>query len=194
MQPMDHRQLKNRTTDGNESGGRLSIERQRAILRKTLQKNPEDRRVLRALRQSLHPRYVYRAARQGIFVCYSPVDEDALFALELKTSLEDVGASVWLDEISAPAGLDWQDAVKYGLRENGLMTLVITPEAMSNQAVLAEYRYFLSMGKIVQPLLLRGEMPHLPELHLKPIDFRGGFLEGLDQVLSAVGLNAAAQG
>ncbi len=189
---MDHRQEKDRTTGEGKTGGRLSIERQRAILRKSFQKNPTDQRILRALRQSLHPRYVYRAARQGIFVCYSPAD--ALFALDLKTSLEDVGASVWLDEISAPAGLDWQDAVKHGLRENGLMALVITPEAMNNPMVLAEYRYFISMGKIVQPLLLRGEMPDLPELQLQPIDFRSGFLEGLDNILSALGLNAAAQG
>lgn len=179
----------NRSTN---QSGRLSVERQRALLRKTLSKNPDDRRVLRALQQSLSPKYVHRAARQGIFVSYSPAD--ALFALELTTSLQDVGASVWMDEISAPPGVDWQDAVQNGLRENGLMVLVITPEAIKNQSVMTEYRYFLAMGKVVQPVLLRGEAPRLPEMHLKPIDFRAGFLDGLDQLMSALGLDAAARG
>jgi len=171
---------------------RHSAERQRALLRKALKKNPSDRRVLRILRQSLQPKYLQRAAHKGIFVCYSPAD--ALFALELTTSLQDVGANVWMDEISAPPGVDWQDAVQTGLRENGLMALVITPDAMQNPSVMAEYRYFLGMGKIIQPLLVEGEMPHLPELHVKAIDFRASFLEGLDEMMMTLGLNAVAQG
>lgn len=171
---------------------RHSAEQQRALLRKALSKKPLDRRVLRALRQSLQPKYVHRAARQGVFVCYSPAD--ALFALELTTSLQDVGASVWMDEISTPPGVDWQDAVQMGLRENGLMALVLSPDAIQNAPVMAEYRYFLAMGKIVQPLLVSGEMPPLPELQLKPIDFRASFLEGLDVMLHTLGLNTVAQG
>jgi hypothetical protein len=170
----------------------VSAEQQRALLRKAWNKNPSDRRVLRALRQSLHPKYIHRAVRQGIFISYSPAD--ALFALELTTSLQEVGAKVWMDEISTPPGVDWQDAVKMGLRDNGLMALVITPDALQNASVRAEYRYFLAMGKIVQPLLVRGDMQDIPELHLKPIDFRGGFLEGMDQMMSVLGLDAAAQG
>src|SRR5262245_13208683 len=111
------------------------IESRRAILRQALNKTPEDGRVQDALKQLLQPPLIRRAAKRGVFICYSRDDE--LFALDLTTDLREGGVRAFMDEIDIPDDLsqEWGQVVGTALRGCGVLVLVLSPAALHDAEV-----------------------------------------------------------
>ena len=160
-----------------------AIEMRRAMLRKALNKMPDDVRLQNTLTQLLQPYYIQRAARRGVFICYSRNDE--LFALDLTTDLRKVGIEAFMDEIDIGDDEDsvWGEEVGNALRNCGVLLLVLSPDSLRDAEVQGERIYFLKHGKVVIPVTARHCNTHGLEMIIEPIDFEQDYKTGLRQLL-----------
>ncbi|MDQ7025440.1 MAG: toll/interleukin-1 receptor domain-containing protein [Anaerolineae bacterium] len=160
-----------------------AIEVRRAMLRKALQKVPDDARLQDTLKQLLQPYYIQRAAKQGVFICYSRVDE--LFALDLSTDLREVGVEAFMDEMDVGNDDDseWGEQVGKALRNCGLMLLVMSPHSLHDAEVQGERLYFLKNGKVVIPVIAQKCKMQGLEMVIPPIDFVQDYQASLEQLL-----------
>ena len=160
-----------------------AIESKRALLRQAIQQKPDDMRLQDTLSQLLQPYYIRRAARRGVFICYSRNDE--LFALDLTTDLRKVGIEAFMDEIDVGDDEDsvWGEEVGNALRNCGVLLLVLSPDSLHDAEVQGERIYFLKHGKVVIPVMARQCQTHNLEMVIEPIDFEQNYKTGLRQLL-----------
>lgn len=96
----------------------------------------------------------------------------AHFNRRLATSLSRAGIDgVWFEVDSIPDGLNWSNDLTHGLTIADVMVAVITPEALSSQAIQAEWTQHLQTGKPIIPVLLVPAKVHADLAHLPYIDF-----------------------
>ncbi|MBN2304089.1 MAG: TIR domain-containing protein, partial [Anaerolineae bacterium] len=94
-----------------------------------------------------------------IFISYSRADEE--FAKKLKTDLERLGADIWVDVESIPAGTDWSNEIQGGLDTCDVMILVVSPASMGSTNVQYEWKYFRNTRK--KPIITaRWQVAKLP--------------------------------
>ncbi len=104
-----------------------------------------------------------------IFISYSR--NDAAFARKLATSLDSLGADIWIDVEDIPAGMKWSTAIQEGLDTCEVMIVVISPTSMESTNVEDEWQYYLDQGKLVVPALLRPAKVHFQLSRIQYIDF-----------------------
>lgn len=146
-----------------------SIEGRRAMLRRALQQHPDDPRLLAALRDTFEPTTLRKAAKRGVFMCYTRTDE--IDALNITTDLRAAGIPVWMDEIEVPTEDDWGSAIINALRDCGLMLLILSPAARHDLDVQDECAYFLRAGKVVIPVIVEACDPGGLDLHIAPVAY-----------------------
>lgn len=104
-----------------------------------------------------------------IFIAYAR--EYQIFATSLARSLSKIGAEIWIDVESIPAGMPWHNAIHQGLETCDVMLLIITPESMQSRNVEAEWFYFLNENKPIIPILYRTTPVNYQLRSLEFIDF-----------------------
>ena len=108
-----------------------------------------------------------------VFLSYSRVDAD--FTARLAADLKQMGIDCWLDVDQIAAGEDWTDAVWAGLKACDVMLLTISPESMESRQVANEWKYYVTTGRPIIPLLWRpAEDIHYQISALQYIDFFNG--------------------
>lgn len=96
----------------------------------------------------------------------------AHFNRRLATSLSRAGIDgVWFEVDSIPDDMNWSNDLTHGLQIADLMLAVITPEALSSQAIQAEWTQFVQTGKPIIPVMLLPAKVHPDLAHLPYIDF-----------------------
>jgi len=160
----------------------LTSEYQRSALRRAMRVHPSDTSLQRAIMNLSTPRQIRSAIRAGVFINYARADE--LFAVELSLDLEKIGVTTWLDafEVSYTPS-DWREEVSTGLQSCSLMISILSPASINNEDVQNEQRYFLEMGKLIQPVIYRRNDVTPSPFWLPPIDFSNDYQIGLHQFL-----------
>jgi len=159
----------------------VTIENRRAWLRQALKKYPDNIHILNTLKIMLQPPNIRRAAKRGVYVCYSRPDE--IFALELNTDLKKVGVPAWMDEVEMSLESDWGKMVGNALHGCGVLVLVLSPGALNDIVVRGECIYFLNKGKVVIPVLSASCDIDELDLLIPPIRFYDNYDKGLQQLL-----------
>lgn len=90
-------------------------------------------------------------ARHGVFISYARSDGEQ-FADVLRTRLEALGVSAWLDRVRIEGGRDWWLQITDALDQVEFMVLVITPNALKSEPVRKEWRYARQQGVCVYPV------------------------------------------
>ncbi len=94
-----------------------------------------------------------------LFICYSPPDRP--FVDRLAADLKAAGIPIWLDreETDAARGSsDWRNAVERALDDCSHMLVVLSPDALNDADVAADWSYFVGQGGMVYPVLA-GDCP-----------------------------------
>jgi hypothetical protein len=147
-----------------------STEEKRGALRHALELRRDDQKIRHAFMELMEARYVCEAAAKGVFLSYSRGDE--LLAVELADALRAANLPIWLDVTDIPAAADWHSEVQNALTRCGVMVMILSQDAIEDEAVQAERRKFAASGKIIVPLLYQHcEHEHLQLWH-PVIDFR----------------------
>lgn len=146
-----------------------SIEGRRAMLRRAVKKFPEESKFRDALRKSVNATYIRRAAKNGVFICYSQADD--VFALNIAIELREANVRAFMDELDVPDGEEWGDAVNNAMRDCGVLLLILSPDAIQDAEVQGERIYFLRKGKIIIPVIARGCSTNGLETYIDPINF-----------------------
>jgi hypothetical protein len=161
---------------------------QRVALRRALQRRPHDPKLREALIALTTPREVMRAAVKGVFISYSRADE--LFALDLATSLDNVGISTWLDMLNVDPRMDWHEAIGAAIERCGLMLAIVSPQALHDAHILSERERFSDSGKVVLPVVAqRCHIAKLDPTWLDPVDLSRDFGQGIQQIKRMLGAN-----
>ncbi len=157
-----------------------TIEQKRAVLYRTLLKNPSDRRVRDALLQLSSPQQIRQAARDGIFISYARADE--LFALDLALDLGMNGLGTWLDALEVELAEDWKGSVADAMGRCGLMLAVMTPASLAEIHTRDERHNFMMRGKIALPVVYRDDAKDALNA-VPPVDFRYNYRFGLQTLM-----------
>lgn len=144
-------------------------QRHRAALRQTLDHQPDNEAVRNALLKSVRAKYVQQAATKGVFICYSM--SDGIFALNLDESLSEIGIRAFLDELEADDDMEWGDTVVQALRDCAVLVMVLSPNALEDDEVHAEYEYFKRTGKIIVPVIAEELSSNKFKTLIEPINF-----------------------
>ncbi len=105
-----------------------------------------------------------------IFISYSRKDE--IFARQLATDLDHLGAGVWIDVDDIPPGVNWSSAIQQGLDACDTLVLVMSPDALGSTNVTDEWQYFRDEGKPIVPVLCRRtQIVHFQLRRIQYIDF-----------------------
>lgn len=155
-------------------------QRHRAALRQTLLKQPDNSTVRNALIKSVRPKYVQQAAAEGVFICYSMAD--GIFALNLDESLSEIGIRAFLDELEADDDMEWGDTVVQALRDCAVLLMVLSPDALEDDEVNAEYHYFMRTGKIIVPVIAVEIEANKFKTLIKPINFVDNYVVALKKL------------
>jgi 8-oxo-dGTP pyrophosphatase MutT (NUDIX family) len=125
-------------------------------------------------------------AKDGaLFISYARIDAD--FVDWLAASLHDRGYAAWIDRKNIHPGEIWDDKIDAALRACSTMLLVLSPDSVASEAVSEEWKFFLSEGKLVIPLLIRECRPHFRLAKLQYIDFRSDQEQGLSALIRWLG-------
>lgn len=146
-----------------------SIEGRRAMLRRAVKRFPTDQRFHEALRNTLNETFIRRAAKNGVFICYT--QSDAIFALNIAMSLRDAGVHAFMDELDVPDSAEWGDMVNKAMRDCGILLLVLSPDSVLDAEVQGERIYFLRKGKVIIPVIAKNCSTHGLETFVEPINF-----------------------
>jgi hypothetical protein len=164
-----------------------SPEQKRIAISKALAKNPDDEHLKKQLERLTGPDAVKDAIHSGIYISYNRADE--LFALELTDRLSEAGISVWLDMIEIQDSLDWDAEVEAALARSGLMLAILSPEALTDDALSKERQQYVQAGKLIVPIIHRHcDWQHLT-FWLPGVNFIHDFERGLHVLLNL--LNAS---
>lgn len=147
-----------------------TLEQKRALLRRALQRNPSDLRLLAAMRETLTPPIIARAAERGVFIAYARADE--IFAFELDNDLRECGLRVWMDAIDIAPQADWRRAVISALHDCGVLLMVLSPSGVEDNDVVNEWQYFNNAGKVIVPILVETCDFSRFRLLVEAVDFR----------------------
>ena len=159
-----------------------SPEQKRIAVSKALARNPDDEHLKKELQRLTGPEVVQTATSSGIYVSYSRTDE--LFALELTDGLSAAGISVWLDLIEIQDDLDWDSEVEAALARSGLMLAILSPEALTDKALIGERQLYFQAGKLIVPIIHQYcDWQHLA-FWLPGVDFIHDFERGLHTLLN----------
>lgn len=118
------------------------------------------------------------------FLSYSRADWDD-FVSGLVSRLADSSQRVWIDQDYIVGGDDWMDAIGEALQVCDALLLVLSPASLKSKYVKYEYRYFLSQGKPIIPVLYQ-KVDKLPFelLTLHYIDFTRNENEAYNKLLN----------
>jgi len=116
----------------------------------------------------------------NIFISYSR--REVGFVDELSSRLEKKGFDLWLDYHRLVPGTPWSGQIDKGLREAGIILLVVSKESIASPYVELEWRQGLKDGKrVILAIFEAVTLP--PELaNLEWVDFRGGFRSALNKL------------
>lgn len=158
-----------------------SPEQKRIALRKALAKRPDDARLQQAWQRLNGAEFVRTAVDQGIYISYSRSDE--LFALDLADALRKANIAAWLDVIDIEDDLDWEGEVRAALNRSGLIIVILSPEALADETLAAEWSQLEEAGKLALPVLRRHcDLPR-SLAWLPPVDFSHEFERGFHTLL-----------
>lgn len=116
-----------------------------------------------------------------MFVCYSRDDHD--FAIQLAQKLESRGVHVFVDQLSIPAGADWDRSIDAALERCAMLVVVLSPSAVESDQVRSEWNMALEERKPVLPVLHKHcTVPRQLRLYQHLDMTEGGLLE--DQLLT----------
>ncbi|HEX3053054.1 MAG TPA: toll/interleukin-1 receptor domain-containing protein [Aggregatilineaceae bacterium] len=104
-----------------------------------------------------------------IFISYSRQNKE--FAHQLAADLDQLGGDVWFDVDDIHPTEDWADTIHQALKECQLMIIVISPTSMASKNVAQEWKFFLSLGKPILPVLLEPAEVHFQLANLQYVDF-----------------------
>ncbi len=124
---------------------------------------------------------------QYVFISYSR--EDREFVDHLQEDLRKAGVSTWQDTKEIAPGENWRTAIEDSLRQASAMLYVASSRSASSHWMARELEAVFSRGTRVIPLVLddqgeRGLPAFLREIQW--VDFRPGYEEALDQLLTAL--------
>mgnify|MGYP006281864135 CR=1 FL=1 len=162
-----------------------AIEEKRARLLRLYHKYPENTRLLQALRDTLRPSEVRRAAQRGVFMSYNRNNE--LFTLDIALKLKAINVPVWMDALDINEDDDWRESIADALHACGVMILVLSPEAMRDAHVKDEYQRFAATGKIVVPVQYQRCNYDVLMLPAPPIDFSADPQKGETTIMRLFG-------
>lgn len=139
----------------------VSAEKQRMLLRRALDQQPNDQVMYEALARLTTPRHIRRSAQAGVFINYTRADE--LLAIDITTTLTNAGVPVWMDMMHIVETSDWRSQIANALQQCGLMLALISPAAMDDADVNTEQDEFLGMGKLILPVVIEPiKLEHRP--------------------------------
>ena len=105
-----------------------------------------------------------------VFISYSRKDE--VFARQLATDLDRLGANVWIDVDDIPPGVNWSSAIQQGLDDCDTLVLIMSPDALGSSNVTDEWQYFRDEGKPIVPVICRRtQIVHFQLRRIQYIDF-----------------------
>ena len=104
-----------------------------------------------------------------LFISYSRADE--AFARQLARSLSDLGADIWIDVESIPAGVKWSRAIQQGLDICDALCVIISPDSMASTNVEDEWQYYLEQQKPVVPIFHRPAKVHFQLSRIQYVNF-----------------------
>lgn len=87
-----------------------------------------------------------------IFISYS--SKDRPFALGLTKELENLGASVWIDQLGIKPGEDWDDAIEDALDSADTLLLLISPTSVESDNVKDEVSIAIEEKKKLVPVMI----------------------------------------
>lgn len=121
-----------------------------------------------------------------LFISYSRADE--AFARQLARSLSDLGADIWIDVESIPAGVKWSRAIQHGLDVCEAICVIISPDSMASTNVEDEWQYYLEQQKPVVPIFYRPAKVHFQLSRIQYVNFHSQNYEvALRQLHSELG-------
>jgi hypothetical protein len=144
-------------------------EGRRAMLRRAIKKFPNEAKFRDALQKSFSPTFIRRAAKNGVFICYTQVD--AVFALDIAIELREAGVRAFMDELDVPDGEEWGSAVNKAMRDCGVLLLILSPDSITDAEVQGERIFFLRKGKIIIPLIAKQCSTNGLEMFIEPINY-----------------------
>jgi hypothetical protein len=137
----------------------------------------------------IQARYPTSTAGHVVFISHSSKDKD--FARWIGVDLKAAGHTPWFDEWDIKVGESIPRKVSDGLRAAEFVVVVLSEHAVSSRWVEREWeaKYWseIKSGEIhVLPALIRDcELPELLKTK-RYADFRGGYNEGLEDLLTAI--------
>ncbi len=135
-------------------------------------------------------------AAPRLFISYSHVDDTAV--QRLQRDLEQAGAIIWIDHESLIPGMpDWEDAVRNGISQAGVVVYAASPDARKSPYVRDEINLARSQGRTVIPFWVAGDdwldCAPLGWGMTQYVDGRGAsHTTGLARLLARLGLAASA--
>lgn len=162
----------------------------RAALRQRLKQKPTNEPIRKALLKSVRAKFIQQAATKGVFICYSM--SDGVFALNLAESLREIGIRAFLDELEADDDMDWGDTVGQALRNCAVLIMILSPDALEDTEVHAEYDYYMRTGKIIIPVIAEKCSPDGLATVMSPINFLDNYATALKKLKSLLKANETA--
>lgn len=100
--------------------------------------------------------------RYHTFISYSNSDKG--LANEISDSLQNVGAANFLAERSINLGKDFTSAIRIGMQESRIGLILLTPNSINSNWVLAEAGALWALDKKIIPAYLNINLDDLPDL------------------------------
>lgn len=125
------------------------------------------------------------AAPLSIFISYSKTDTE--FVKRLEADLKAHGFATWVDHSELQGGQQWLDEIQTAVDRSQVVVLVLSPDALLSSWVRKEYRYALTSGRRLIPILYRpcGELP-LELGDIQYVDFQADYATCFQNLLTAL--------
>ncbi len=88
---------------------------------------------------------------EQVFLSYSR--ENSQFVLGLAQELKERGFRVWIDQMSIPAGADWDRSIDIGIRQSNLFVVVLSKNSVESMQVGSEIQLALDEHKPIFPVI-----------------------------------------
>lgn len=104
---------------------------------------------------------IYAMHAPKVFISYS--HSDATWARQFADALKAQGVEVWMDVLNIRAGERIQEKLERALKEADFLVSLLTPESAKSPNLFFELGAAVAMGKVVVPIVSRGEeAAHVP--------------------------------
>ena len=91
-------------------------------------------------------------SEESIFVSYSSRDRD--FAMRLTKELQNLGASIWIDQLGIGLGENWDNSIEDALEVSNTLLLLISKTSAASQNVQDEVSIAKGTDKKIVPILI----------------------------------------